>query len=136
MRSTAQAASGTAEVSSGQEPLISAIKSPKFAVQPLIGAILVGSAAVLAKSTTLPAFLAVSGIGILSWTRIVRQPVGLGVAAVCDSRSRILGVLGLLILVAGQYAYFYRDFARFLIADYPENDILRLAAGRIRGSAP
>jgi len=54
--------------------------------------------------------------------------VGLGIAAVWDSGRRILGALTLLLLVTGQYTYFYRDYSRYLFADYSDDRILRLAA--------
>jgi hypothetical protein len=71
--------------------LIRAIRSPKFAVPPIVGAMLAGSAAALAKSTTFPAFLAIGGLEILrdayvSWREdhlSTRLPVLTGVVAAC-----------------------------------------------------
>jgi hypothetical protein len=54
--------------------------------------------------------------------------VGLDVAAIRDSGRGVLAVLVLLSLLAGQYTYFYRDYSRYLFADYSGNRILRLAA--------
>jgi hypothetical protein len=54
--------------------------------------------------------------------------MGLGVAALYDSGRRLLGVLALLFLVSGEYAFFYYRFAGYLVADYSENRMLGLAA--------
>jgi hypothetical protein len=54
--------------------------------------------------------------------------IGLGVAALYDSRRHMLGMLALLFLVSGEYAFFYYRFAGYLVADYSENRMLRLTA--------
>jgi hypothetical protein len=54
--------------------------------------------------------------------------VGLGIAAVSESGGHALAILVLLFLVGGQYVYFYRDYSRYLFANYSEDRILRLAA--------
>jgi hypothetical protein len=71
--------------------LVRAIRLPKFARLPMVGAILAGSAAALAKSTTFPAFLAVGGLEILRDTYVswrehhlsMRLPVLTGSVAAC-----------------------------------------------------
>jgi hypothetical protein len=52
--------------------------------------------------------------------------IGLGVAALYDSRH-MLGLLALLFLVSGEYAFFYYRFAGYLVADYSEDRMLGLA---------
>jgi hypothetical protein len=53
--------------------------------------------------------------------------MGLGVAALWDSGRLTLGVLAVLFLVSGEYVFFYYRFAPFLLADYSENLMLRVA---------
>ena len=91
------------------------------------GALAAGCLAILAKSTTFPAFT-VLGSAIAAVTAIfLVAAVGVGIGRIYDAGQRVVGLFVIAAIAAGQLLFFYHRFFPALISDYTNNQLLRIA---------